>query len=138
MDQFAKSFGDAINVIGVDKHTNTVPNTTLEIVTNVLGNLQSNTNHQQKEHYNQPQNKDTNNDTDNDTNNNIKPTKTITNISVFTLLKICLILAVSHFVLSTDFIKNNITKLTNNHLITYAIVLAVFIMITFITIKWSI
>ncbi len=129
MDTFAKSFGDAINVIGVDNSNKPIPNTTLEIVTNVLGNLQSN---------NQNVEKFTN--TNNTTNNeNPQISKTIhINISVFKLIKICLILAVTHFILSTDFLKNNITKITNNHLITYTIILAIFIMISFITIKWSV
>jgi len=130
MDNFAKSFGDAINVIGVDNTNKPIPNTTLEIVTNVLNNLQSNTN--------QEQYANTNNNHNNTQQPN-KPSQVITtNISVFKLIKICGILAITHFILSTDFLKNNITKITNNHLITYAIIIALFIMISFITIKWSI
>jgi hypothetical protein len=117
-----QTFGDAISSLQIDKTQ--LPNSTVELVTNILDNIKTN---KPQENYNQPSSSPQQSPT---------PTKTITSISVWNLIKMSLILSIFFTLLSTEFIKSNITKLTNKPFLTTTILFFTFLMVSFVTIKW--
>jgi hypothetical protein len=131
----SQSFGNALNTLKVDTNSTEIPKSTLEIVSNVLSNLQTkdtpslnpptNNNNIPKP---QPSTPSTQAPTDN------TPQKP--KLSVWKLLKVSLILAFTFVLLSTEFFKNLMTKVTNNHIISVSILAVVFIMISFCSMKW--
>ena len=130
----SQSFGNALNTLKVDTNNTEIPKSTLEIVSNVLSNLQT---------------KDTPSLNPTTNNNSPKPqpstpsnqaptdnTPQKPKLSVWKLLKVSLILAITFVLLSTEFFKNLMTRVTNNHIISVSILAVVFIMIAFCSMKW--
>lgn len=122
----AQSFGDALKTLNIDTTNNPVPSNTMELLTNVFSNLTPN----QAQNSPQQQSQNTNE------NEEIKPQAKKTKLTIFTILKISLLLTVSFIILSLDFTKNIISKLSSNPIMTYAILCFVFFMITFCSLKW--
>ena len=56
--------------------------------------------------------------------------------SVFSYIKVTLLLTILYIILSLETVKNLITKLTNNHIFTYITTSVIFIMVTFCSIKF--
>jgi hypothetical protein len=139
----SQSFGNALNTLKVDTNSTEIPKSTLEIVSNVLSNLQT------KESPSLTSNEPFRHDNTNKNNDSSKPTASTsstpsstdsttqkTKLSVWKLLKVSLILAFTFVLLSTEFFKNLMTKVTNNHIISVSILAVVFIMISFCSMKW--
>jgi len=121
-----QTFGDAISSLQVDKTQ--LPHSTVELVTNILDNIKTN---KPQETYTSTSSGTTNSDTP-------TPTKTITSISVWSLTKVSIVLSTFFTLLSTTFVSSNITKLTNKPFLTTVILFFTFIMITFLTVKWTV
>ncbi len=137
----SQSFGNALNTLKVDLNNTEIPKSTLEIVSNVLSNLQ--TKDSPSLTSNEPTKQiNTNNDSSKPTTSSSSPPSTTdsttqkTKLSVWKLLKVSLILAFTFVLLSTEFFKNLMTKVTNNHIISVSILAVVFIMISFCSMKW--
>lgn len=112
-----QTFGDAISSLNIDKTT--LPNSALELVTNVLGNAKTEP----------PQT----NEKDSDP----KATKTIhSSLTVWKIIKMSVILSIAFVLFSTSFVKDNITKLTNKPFLTTLVLFLFFLMISFLSIKW--
>ncbi len=130
---FAESFGNALSTLKVDTNNTEVPKSTVEILSNVLSNLQT---------------KDTPSLNSSPSYSDIKQNTTTTEtpkssttpqkpkIPVWNLLKVSLLLAFTFILLSTEFVKNLMTKVTNNHIISVSILAVVFIMVSFCSMKW--
>lgn len=133
---FAESFGNALSTLKVDTSNTDVPKSTIEIVNNVLSNLQTkgtpslNSN----ESSNQSNNNSSKSTSSTQATNDSTPQKP--KLSVWKLLKVSLLLAFTFILLSTEFFKNLMTKVTNNHIISISILAVIFIMISFCSMKW--
>ena len=129
MVNLAKSFGDTLQTLQVDLNNKEIPSSTAEILTNVLGNLQSkNSAITEQFRYtdsNQPQSSSSDN-----------KTQTKSNLGVWKLLKLSIILSILFVILGTEFIKNLVTKVTDNHILYLSILVVTFIMISFCLMKW--
>ena len=133
----AQTFGDTLSTLNIDTSNKDIPKTTIELVTNVLGNLQKkdtpslSSDQPQSENFrfnNQPISSQSKVETE------VKKQPT----SVWKILKVCIILSIFFIVISIEFVKNFITRFTNNHVISLSILFVIFIMITFCSIKWFI
>lgn len=113
-----QTFGDAISSLNIDK-TN-LPSSALELVTNVLGNAKT-------EPFQQPT-----------AENEPKATKTIQSspLTVWKIIKLSVLLSVAFVIFSTSFVKDNITKVTNKPFLTVVVLFLLFLMISFLSIKW--
>lgn len=137
---FAQTFGNTLQSLNIDTSNTEIPSNTAEILSNVLGNLQINKS-------NPPQKSTENFKNDSNTNQNSNEkqasspqsstTNIKTNISIWKIIKISAILVISFIILSTEFLKNLVSKVTNNHIISMAILSSIFFMICFISIKWN-
>jgi len=131
----AQSFGDTLSTLNIDTTNKDIPKTTIELVSNVLGNLQKkdtpNLNQSEESFRYTDDNSSLTQNTKNQTENKVK-------ISVWKILKVCLILSIFFILLGTEFTKNFLTRFTNNHIISLSILFVAFIMITFCSIKWFI
>ena len=139
----SQSFGNALNTLKVDTNSTEIPKSTLEIVSNVLSNLQTKNSPSLTSNSNEPsRHTNTNNDSSkpplstSSTASSTETTTQKTKLSVWKLLKVSLILAFTFILLSTEFFKNLMTKVTNNHIISVSILAVVFIMIAFCSMKW--
>lgn len=114
-----QTFGDAISSLNIDKTS--LPNSALELVSNVLGNAKT-----------EPEQKKDNNDKE------PTATKTInsSSLTVWKIIKISVLLSTSFVLFSTSFVKDNITKVTNKPFLTLVVLFFLFLMISFLSIKW--
>jgi hypothetical protein len=132
---FAESFGNALNTLKVDTKNSEIPKSTLEIVSNVLSNLQTKNTPPLTSNSNEPSSStQQTSPTTPPPQNNSTPQKP--KLSVWKVLKVSLLLAFTFILLSTEFVKNLMTKVTNNHIISVSILAVVFIMTSFCSMKW--
>jgi hypothetical protein len=135
----AQTFGDTLSTLNIDTSNKDIPKTTIELVTNVLGNLQK----KDTPSLDQPQSENfrfNNESTSSQVEKEIKkqPSSAPPSTSVWKILKVCIVLSTFFIILSLEFVKNFITRFTNNHIISLSILFVIFIMITFCSIKWFI
>jgi hypothetical protein len=137
---FAQTFGNTLQSLNIDTSNTDIPSNTAEILSNVLGNLQSNnTTPPQKstENFKNDSNTNQNSNEKQASSPQSSTTNIKTNLSIWKIIKISAILVISFIILSTEFLKNLVSKVTNNHIISMAIFSSIFFMISFISIKWS-
>ncbi len=135
---FAQTFGNTLQSLNIDTSNTDIPSNTAEILSNVLGNLQSNKPNASPQ---KPAeiSKNDNNTVEKQTSPSPSSSTTNikTNLSIWKIIKISAILVITFIILSTEFLKNLVSKVTNNHIISMAILSSIFFMVSFISIKWS-
>ncbi len=135
----AQTFGDTLSTLNIDTTNKDIPKTTIELVTNVLGNLQKKDTPTLEPTQHSNENFRFNNDSTQASQPSKQEQKEVKkSVSVWQILKVCIILSTFFIILSLDFVKNFITRFTNNHVISLSVLYVVFIMITFCSIKWFI
>jgi hypothetical protein len=135
---FAQTFGNTLQSLNIDTSNTDIPSNTAEILSNVLGNLQSN-----KPNASPQKSAEISKNDNNTVEKQTSPspssstTNIKTNLSIWKIIKISAILVITFIILSTEFLKNLVSKVTNNHIISMAILSSIFFMVSFISIKWS-
>jgi hypothetical protein len=123
----AQTFGESIKSLPVDTKNVELPNNTIDLLTNLFTNLKAPVKQTSSENY-AP--------VTNPSQNVTQPSNVKNKTSVFSYIKVTLLLTILYIILSLETVKNLITKLTNNHIFTYITTSIIFIMVTFCSIKF--